>query len=308
MLRAKISLHVKKLYLSRAIDIPFLAFVVLFFSETTYYLLVLQTGIVEYFNSNLAQIWMIPIGGILGISLVFTLKNRYNMVLLALVAQSILMFFYPHFDGLALFLLGLLSGLVAPFMIYQIKSLNQVFATLGLSYVSGTFGILIAPENRGFIAVILSITALVSFLFIKETKKKENTQTISNSMILKIFSWLVLDSILFETLSRSSVTIWKNENFVYIIAVSHIIGLALAFVSHKKRYDTVFIISMFLLSYLFFVFKLQYPLAIVYPIVISYYNVIILKKFMKLPFDWLILATFSLWISAGIGLFISLQI
>jgi len=308
MLRTILSSNEKKLYLAKVLDIPFLAFIVLFFSETTYYLLVLQTGIVEYFHSNLAQIWMIPIGGIIGISLVFSLKNRYNMVLIALISQSILMFFYPHFDGLALFLLGLLSGLVAPFMIYQIKSLHQVFATLGLSYISGTFGILIAPENRGFIAVILSITALIAFLFIKETKRKEDTKTLSHGMILKIFTWLVLDSILFETLSRSSITIWKNENFVYIIAISHIVGLVLAFGTYKKRYSDILIISLFVLSYIFFIFKLQYPLAIVYPVVISYYNVIILNKFMKLPFQWLILATFSLWISAGIGLFISLQI
>jgi len=44
----------------------------------------------------------------------------------------------------------------------------------------------------------------------------------------------------------------------------------------------------------------------VYPVVISYYNVIILKYFMRLSFGQLALASVSLWVSAGVGLALTL--
>jgi hypothetical protein len=302
----KFSIDTKKIFFVKEADISFFAFIILFFSETTYYLLVLQTGIVEYFHSNLSQIWTIPLGGIIGISLIATLKNRYNIVLLSLIAQTLLMFLYPRYNIVTLFVLGLLSGLVAPYLIYHIKNLYQIAFALGLSYVSGTFGILMPAGERGYMAVILSITALISFLFIDEIRYKRKTKTVSYNTLLKIFIWLTLDATLFEMLSRSSVGIWRSEDFVYIIALSHIVGLVLALIFHKKRYSDIFIMSLFLLSYSFFMLGMQYPLSIVYPIVISYYNVIVLKNFMQLPFNRLVLASFGLWVSAGIGLFVSL--
>lgn len=65
----------KTLNLSKAVDLSAIAVIFLFFSETSYYLLILQTGIVDYFHSNFAQIWMIPTGGILGILTISKVKS-----------------------------------------------------------------------------------------------------------------------------------------------------------------------------------------------------------------------------------------
>jgi len=65
--------------------------------------------------------------------------------------------------------------------------------------------------------------------------------------------------------------------------------------------------ALFSLSYLLYSLGLQYPLAVVYPIIISFYNVIILKRFIQLPFLWLCFGAIGLWVSAGIGLFLALQ-
>lgn len=44
-------------------------------SELCYYLLIAQTGVVEYFSSNLFLIAPLPIGGIIGSLLVSYIKN-----------------------------------------------------------------------------------------------------------------------------------------------------------------------------------------------------------------------------------------
>jgi len=290
--------------LIKTIDLSFIALIILFFTETSYYLLVLQTGIVEYYHSNLAQIWMIPMGGVLGISTISILKNRHQIVSMALMVQSILMLFYPHFNGGMLFILGFSSGLIAPYLIYQLNSLLQAVVALGLAYLLGTFAITIVPESRGILAMGLSLVALFSFQWVMPQKKSK--KALLNKGYSELFLWLVLDATLFELLSRSSVAIWKDERFVLLIAFFHLVGLLLAYKFHNSKYNSFTIMGLFILSYLFFGLKMQYPLAIVYPIVISYYNVMVLKRFINLSFEQLSLASLGLWISAGMGLFISL--
>ena len=60
-------------------------------SELCYYLLIAQTGIVEYFSSNLFLIAPLPIGGVIG-SLLISDINIKNKVTLFLIAQLILSF------------------------------------------------------------------------------------------------------------------------------------------------------------------------------------------------------------------------
>lgn len=288
----------------KMMDVSFLALIILFFTETSYYLLILQTGIVEYYHSNLSQIWMIPVGGVLGISTIATLKYRQQVVSIALVVQTILMLSYPHFNGGMLFILGFSSGLIAPYLIYQLHSLIQVVVALALAYLLSTFAITILPESRGILALALSLVAFFSFQWVSpQTKSKK---AVLNRGYSELFLWLVLDASLFELLSRSSVAIWKNEHFVLLIAFSHLLGLLLAYRFHNSKYNSLTIMGLFILSYLFFSLKMQYPLALVYPIVISYYNVMVLKRFMNLSFEQLSFASLGLWSSAGMGLFVSL--
>ena len=280
----------------------------MFFAETTYYLLILQTGIVEFYNSDMGSLWTIPIGGVLGILLTSKLKNYQHKILsISLFLQIILISFYPDFNLIYLFFLGLLSGLIAPILIYQIKNFKTVFIVLSLSYVVGTFGVMIPAEDRLFMALVLSVLAFLSSLFIDVINKKPDTKRMDVSGFMIIFLWLLLDSTLFESLARDILTIWKNSNFVWIIASSHLAGLALAYKLHNHKSVNFLIIGLFVLSYLFYALEQQYLLAVVYPIVISFYNVIILKRFIQLPFLWLCFGAIGLWVSAGIGLFTAIQ-
>jgi len=300
-----LSLYIKKEASLINISFATLAFIILFFTETSYYLLILQTGIVDYFHSDMSKIWMIPVGGVLGILSIAKIQHRSVVVSIALFFQTLLMFFYPSFNGLMLFALGFLSGLVAPYLIYQLKSLRYVVVILGLSYLLGTLAISIAPENRGDLAIVLSIAALFSSYFTVPVLQKEHKK-VALKTYGTIFSWLVLDATLFEVLSRSESAIWGNSEFTLSIAFFHLLGLYLGYKLSDFKRNNLIILTLFACSYFLFALNLSYLLAIVYPIVISYYNVIILKKFMTLSFEELTLVSLSLWMSAGIGLSIAL--
>jgi len=81
-------LRKKELPLITTVNLSFIALIILFFTETSYYLLILQTGIVEYYHSNLAQIWMIPVDGVLGILTIAILKYRQHIVSMALLRNT----------------------------------------------------------------------------------------------------------------------------------------------------------------------------------------------------------------------------
>ncbi len=187
----------KRTFLLANISFATLAFVLLFFTETSYYLLILQTGIVDYFHSDITQIWMIPLGGILGILTIVTVQNRSLIVSIALAFQTLLMFLYPHFNGYMLFILGFLSGLVAPYLIFQLQTLNEIVVILALAYLLGTFAINIAPEQRGELAIVLSLVALFASYFVIPISKKDSE--IELKPYFTIFFWLVLDATLFES-------------------------------------------------------------------------------------------------------------
>lgn len=108
-------------------------------SELCYYLLIAQTGIVEYFSSNLFLIAPLPVGGVIG-SLLISYINIKNKVTLFLIAQLILSFIYPNYNFLTLFILGFIVGSMAPMVINEVKktSLVELGFALSLSYVTGT--------------------------------------------------------------------------------------------------------------------------------------------------------------------------
>ena len=137
-------------------------------SELCYYLLIAQTGIVEYFSSNLFLIAPLPIGGVIGSLLVSYIKIK-NKVSLFLVAQLILSFMYPHYNLLTLFILSFVVGSMAPLTINKEKKTTflELGLALSLSYVTGTMLFNYEVSQREIIAVTLTmITLFCSFFFI----------------------------------------------------------------------------------------------------------------------------------------------
>lgn len=121
--------------------------------------------------------------------------------------------------------------------------------------------------------------------------------------------WIFLDSSLFETLSRdTSVPIWRG-GYSFEIVAFHIIGVIAALkIKLQKLEKELFIILLFALSYLFYFLQEAILLSIIYPFVISFYNVTILQSLLKKDLKNLAFyMIFIGWIASGAGLFIALE-
>lgn len=278
--------------------------------ELCYYLLIAQTGVVEYFSSNLFLIAPLPIGGVIGSLLVSYIKIDFrNKISLFLTIQLIMSFLYPNFNMLTLFILGFAVGSLAPLIINEIKkaTLLELGLALSVSYVTGTLLFNYEVEGRGIIAITLTtITLLASrFLPTNEPIKKSNQEFPLLMMVL----WVFLDSALFESLSRDiTISIWR-DGFTFQIALFHVIGVFCAlFFKIEKNQKSLFILTLFAASYLFYFLREGYILSIVYPFVISYYNVVILQTIAKKDFR---IITFYMifigWMASGAGLFVALS-
>ena len=279
-------------------------------SELCYYLLIAQTGVVEYFSSNLFLIAPLPIGGVIGSLLVSYIKIDFrNKISLFLTIQLIMSFLYPNFNMLTLFILGFAVGSLAPLIVNEIKkaTLLELGLALSVSYVTGTLLFNYEVEGRGIIAITLTtITLLASrFLPTNEPIKKSNQEFPLLMMVL----WVFLDSALFESLSRDiTISIWR-DGFTFQIALFHVIGVFCAlFFKIEKNQKSLFILTLFAASYLFYFLREGYILSIVYPFVISYYNVVILQTIAKKNFR---IITFYMifigWMASGAGLFVALS-
>ena len=279
-------------------------------SELCYYLLIAQTGVVEYFSSNLFLIAPLPIGGVIGSLLVSYIKIDFrNKISLFLTIQLIMSFLYPNFNMLTLFILGFAVGSLAPLIVNEIKkaTLLELGLALSVSYVTGTLLFNYEVEGRGIIAITLTtITLLASrFLPTNEPIKKSNQEFPLLMMVL----WVFLDSALFESLSRDiTISIWR-DGFTFQIALFHVIGVFCAlFFKIEKNQKSLFILTLFAASYLFYFLRQGDILSIVYPFVISYYNVVILQTIAKKDFR---IITFYMifigWMASGAGLFVALS-
>lgn len=278
--------------------------------ELCYYLLIAQTGVVEYFSSNLFLIAPLPIGGVIGSLLVSYIKIDFrNKISLFLTIQLIMSFLYPNFNMLTLFILGFAVGSLAPLIVNEIKkaTLLELGLALSVSYVTGTLLFNYEIEGRGIIAITLTtITLLASrFLPTNEPIKKSNQEFPLLMMVL----WVFLDSALFESLSRDiTISIWR-DGFTFQIALFHVIGVFCAlFFKIEKNQKSLFILTLFAASYLFYFLREGDILSIVYPFVISYYNVVILQTIAKKDFR---IITFYMifigWMASGAGLFVALS-
>lgn len=290
-------------------QIPTISFFFLFASEFTYYLLILQTGIVEYHHSIMSEIWMVPVGGILGIiASIFFFKERQWLIPFLLFSQLILSLNYASANGIELFLLGVISGLTAPMLIASIDRFWLVVAALGLSYTYGTYYFDVPAFQRTDIALFLSLVALSASLFSQRKPIDKSMTHFSFYSAGSIFLWLLLDAALFETLSRDSLmSLWGDSSFTWNIIIFHCIGLFIAYKARDWKHNNRFLMTLFILTYTFYTLGWQEALSIVYPFVISYYNVIILRALMRLPYVLLAVMALSLWMASGAGLLVALS-
>lgn len=277
-------------------------------SELCYYLLIAQTGIVEYFSSNIFLIAPLPVGGVIGSLLISYIKIK-NKISLFLVAQLILSFMYPNYNFLTLFLLGFVVGSIAPLIINEVKKTTflELGLALSLSYVTGTMLFNYEVSQREIIAVTLTTITLFCSLFLNYIKEEKELNTTNHSLLMMVL-WVFLDSALFESLSRDvTVSIWR-DGFTFEIALFHVIGLFCAlYFKIEKNQKELLILTLFALSYLFYFLREGSILSMVYPFVISYYNVVILQSIRKLDFKTIsFYMIFIGWMASGAGLFIAL--
>jgi len=94
--------------------------------------------------------------------------------------------------------------------------------------------------------------------------------------------WIFADSALFETLSRSGVMdIWRI--YPWIIIPTHLFGVFLAYrYGAELLHQTPIILGLFIFSYGLYWSEEPILLSIVYPIVISYYNVLLFQALIRM--------------------------
>jgi len=280
-------------------------------SELCYYLLIAQTGIIEHFSSNIYVIAPLPIGGVIGSLLTFFLKTKSEKkILLFLVFQLLMTLFYPNFNSLMLFILGISVGGLAPLLINELKKATTIEMGLALavSYSVGTSLFNTDPSGRVLIAIILTLVSLCTLLYLPKQRVKVKNGLYTYSLFSMVL-WIYLDSSLFETLSRDvNISIWRDGYSLEII-LFHIIGVFSAIKwQMEKNQKELFIIVLFALSYLFYFLQESFILSLVYPFVISYYNVVILQTLIKKDLKQISLyMIFIGWFASGAGLFTALE-
>lgn len=293
-----------------------IALVLLLGFELSYYLLIIQTGIAEHYHSDLITLMPLFLGGITGTLLSGfdwgKISNPVHKIIIALSLQLALSFLYPDYNLLTLGLLGISVGLMAPLSIYLFKEhqRHELLFALAIAYTVGTYSFTSPSDQREWMAVLFSGIVLLSALLLREYKVEQTRQPSKPYLAyIPLIMWILLDSNLFETLSRHpGLNIWDEKT--YTIIVFHLLGLLGAFFIRFKEREQHFIIALlFSASYAFSYLEYKLALSIVYPFTISYYNVIVFvslskeRKLQKLSY----LMVFIGWIASGLGLALALS-
>ncbi len=294
-----------------------IALVVLLGFELSYYLLIVQTGLAQHYHSDLISLFPLFMGGVAGTIISGQqwgkISNPMHKMMIALSLQLVLSFMYPNFNPFTLGLLGLSVGMMAPLSIYIFKEhqRSELFFALAIAYSVGTFLFTSYAEERTLMAIVFTLLALGSTFVLRAYVVEQEHKNRSRSflMYLPLMLWILLDSNLFETLSRhEGLDIWSHQT--YTIMIFHLLGLAGAYflrISELKQHLFIALLlgGSYLLSYL----EMPIALAMLYPFAISYYNVIvfsILTKEMSLN-KLSCIMVFIGWIASGIGLAIALS-
>ncbi|MCX6072790.1 MAG: hypothetical protein NTY39_00520 [Campylobacterales bacterium] len=256
-------------------------------SQLLYYLLIAQTGVVGAFDSHIYDLYTLPIGGMIGTLLsAYWHHHTIQFELYFLFGiQIIISWFYPDYSLGMLFVLGFVVGYTTPLLLYLFGSQSQFQLALGLaiSYVIGTALYTYPFSMRGNIALILPLISVVALRFSPFIRIKPSAvKKLDWRVIAMMMGWIFVDSALFETLSRSGDRdIWSH--YTLLILTSHLLGVYLAY-RYKKSFTSQgwIIWILFILSYILYYFHYSLVLAIVYPLVISYYNVLLFRTLVEI--------------------------
>jgi hypothetical protein len=261
--------------------------VVVLSSQLLYYLLIAQTGVVGVFDSHIHDLFTLPIGGVIG-SLLSAYWRHYGikMELCFLFGiQVMLSWFYPNYSLGILLVMGFVVGYTTPLLLYLfgLQSRLQLALGLAISYAIGTALYTYPFVLRGDIAIILPLISVVALRFTHFHAVARPTEAkLDLRIVLMMMVWIFADSALFETLSRSdTMDIWSE--YTTLIIVSHLAGIYLAY-----RYGNNLVRqgwnvwALFIVSYALYYSEMPLGLAIIYPVVISYYNVLLFRTLVEM--------------------------
>lgn len=283
-------------------------------SQLLYYLLIAQTGVVGAFDSHMHDLYPLPIGGIVGAMLCAYWKHHGIKVELyfLFVAQVMVSWFYPNYSLGMIFVLGFLVGYTTPLLLFTFRTQEYVLLSVGLAiaYAVGTAFYTYPYESRGGIAVVLPLVSIVALYFSTlGDMRTRNDFLLNKHMIAMMMIWIFADSALFETLSRSGVMdIWSQHTL--LIIASHLLGVRLAYLYGKPLMRSGWtIFGLFVGSYVAYYTYQPLLLAIVYPIAISYYNVLVFRELTQMKSVRAVaIAMIGVgWIAASAANFIALE-
>lgn len=293
------------------------ALVLLLGFELSYYLLIIQTGVVAHYHSDLIALFPMFAGGVTGtlaggISW-FGIKNPVYKIIIALCLQLYLSFYYPDYTPSMLFLLGLAVGVMAPLGIYlfKIKQTKELLLALAIAYSVGTYFFTFLVDERIWMAILFTCIALSAALLLRDYRVDTDKKIVSHpfTVYLPLMLWIFLDSNLFETLLRhEGLGIWSIYTFTII--AFHLLGLIVSrFIYITQKNQHIFIAFLFGLSYLLSYLEYDLILAMVYPFTISYYNVIVFKTLSREMnmFRLAFMMVFVGWAASGLGLAVALS-
>ena len=285
--------------------------------QLLFYLIILQTGIVECLNTDPMLLYPLPLGGIIGsfVAALIPHKKATLEIALLLILEVVTAYYYPHYGLGILFLSGYIAGHLMPLLLRLFNSDNLAYLAVGLisAYIIGTLLYGYPCMERRWIALLLSTLSLIMYLVFISFEKWDAIDTNLGSVewfsVGLIVSWIFLDTALFQTLSESSnMNIWSSYH--YTICLGHTLGILFAFWLKRTLENEWFsVLILFVLSYVIYVEEIPQLLAIVYPFTISYYNFLVFKKLVNLKNTYL-LALYMLaggWVASAIGEWVAMQ-
>lgn len=260
--------------------------VIVLSSQLLYYLLIAQTGVVGAFDSHMHDIFTLPIGGVIG-SLMSAYWRHHALkqeLYFIFGIQMIISWYYPNYSLGLLLVLGFVVGYTTPLLLHIFGTQSRLQLALGLaiSYAIGTAFYTYPYVQRDDIAILLPMISVMALrfshlgktLFVKPVPLPLKT-------IAVMMLWIFADSALFETLSRSEhLDIWSH--YTLIIILSHLLGVYLAYRNGKTLLENNGIIwGLFVLSYGLYYAGEGLWLAVIYPVAISYYNVLLFQTLVQ---------------------------
>ncbi len=182
---------------------------------------------------------------------------------------------------------------------------------LMLAYVLGTTLFPSDPHGRSDLALGLSAVALAALAEFQEQEGRQSAEDMRwFPDFLLLFIWVILDTSLFEILSRSaSISIWRAGHTASIVGF-HCAGLLAAYWTRERSFSHHgLIFGLFLTSYAAAFGRADTILAVVYPFVISYYNFRVLYAFVGVRSlkQLGVAMAFTGTIASGIGLGVAVE-